>query len=57
MDEENMYYMRLILGDDPCHKVHYLMEYTDPLACLLVIMLKIKLLPQFCARVKISLRS
>ena len=29
IDEENMYYMRLILGDDPCHKVHYLMEYTD----------------------------
>lgn len=28
MDEENMYYMRLILGDDPDHKIHYLMEYT-----------------------------
>ncbi len=29
MDEENVYYMRRILGDDPDHKVHFLMEYTD----------------------------
>lgn len=29
MDEENMYYMRRILGDDPEHKIHFLMEYTD----------------------------
>ena len=29
MDEENAYYMRRILGDDPDHKVHFLMEYTD----------------------------
>lgn len=29
MDEENMYYMRQILGDDPDNKIHYLMEYTD----------------------------
>lgn len=29
MDEENMYYMRRILGGDPESKVHFLMEYTD----------------------------
>lgn len=29
MDEENMYYMRRILGNDPKSKVHYLMEFTD----------------------------
>lgn len=29
MDEENMYYMHRILGDDPENKIHYLMEYTD----------------------------
>jgi len=29
MDEENAYYMRLILGADPEHKIHNLMEYTD----------------------------
>lgn len=37
--------------------VNFLVLVRNPLACLLVIMLKIKLLPQFCARVKISLRS
>lgn len=31
MDEENMYYMKRMLGSDPDHKIHYLMEYTgDP---------------------------
>ena len=29
MDEENMYYLKRILGDDPMYKIHYLMEYTD----------------------------
>lgn len=29
MDEENMYYMHRILGDDLENKIHYLMEYTD----------------------------
>lgn len=29
MDEENMYYMKRILGNDPKYKVHYLMEFTD----------------------------
>ena len=29
MDEENAYYMRRILGDDPDRKIHFLMEYTD----------------------------
>ncbi len=29
MDEENMYYLTRILGDDPLGKIHYLMEYTD----------------------------
>ena len=29
MDEENEYYMRQILGEDPDSKIHYLMEYTD----------------------------
>ena len=29
MDEENAYYMRRILGDDPGRKIHFLMEYTD----------------------------
>ena len=29
MDEENMYYLDRILGDDTEKKVHYLMEYTD----------------------------
>ncbi len=29
MDEENMYYLKRILGDDPLGKIHYLMEYTD----------------------------
>ncbi len=29
MDEENGYYMKRILGEDPEGKVHYLMEYTD----------------------------
>ena len=29
MDEENMYYLSRILGDDPENKIHYLMEYTD----------------------------
>lgn len=29
MDEENMYYMRRMLGDDSEGKVHFLMEYTD----------------------------
>ena len=29
MDEENMYYLGRILGNDPEGKIHYLMEYTD----------------------------
>ena len=29
MDEENMYYMKRILGTDPEGEIHYLMEYTD----------------------------
>ena len=29
MDEENMYYLGRILGEDTEGKVHYLMEYTD----------------------------
>ncbi len=29
MDEENMYYMQRILGDDPEGKISYLMEYTE----------------------------
>ena len=29
MDEENMFYMNRILGDDPKGKIHYLMEYSD----------------------------
>ncbi len=29
MDEENAYYMRRIFGEDPEHKVHFLMEYAD----------------------------
>lgn len=29
MDEENMYYLDRILGEDRDGKVHYLMEYTD----------------------------
>ena len=29
MDEENMYYLKRILGEDPEGKIHYLMEYTD----------------------------
>ncbi|MGN0362346.1 MAG: low molecular weight protein-tyrosine-phosphatase [Bilifractor sp.] len=29
MDEENIYYMRQILRNDPDGKIHYLMEYTD----------------------------
>ena len=29
MDEENMYFLGHILGDDPEKKIHYLMEYTD----------------------------
>ncbi|MDD6351118.1 MAG: low molecular weight phosphotyrosine protein phosphatase [Lachnospiraceae bacterium] len=29
MDEENLYYMRKILGSDPDHKLHYLMEFSD----------------------------
>ena len=28
MDEENMFYMRRILGEDPKGKIHYLMEYS-----------------------------
>lgn len=28
MDEENMHYMQIILGDDPLNKIHYLLEYT-----------------------------
>lgn len=28
MDEENMYYMKRILGSDPEQKVHFLMEFT-----------------------------
>lgn len=29
MDEENLYYMHQILGDDPDRKFHYLTEYTN----------------------------
>ena len=29
MDEENEYFMRRILGEDPEKKVHFLMEYAD----------------------------
>jgi len=29
MDEENMYYLGRILGEDSENKIHYLMEYTD----------------------------
>ncbi|MCR4589500.1 MAG: low molecular weight phosphotyrosine protein phosphatase [Lachnospiraceae bacterium] len=29
MDEENMYYLSRILGEDTEGKIHYLMEYTD----------------------------
>ena len=29
MDEENMYYMRKILGEDPEQKIHGIMEFTD----------------------------
>ncbi len=29
MDEENMYYLGRILGEDTEGKIHYLMEYTD----------------------------
>ncbi len=29
MDEENLYYMKKMLEQDPEHKLHYLMEYTD----------------------------
>ena len=29
MDEENMYYMRKILGEDPEQKIHGMMECTD----------------------------
>ncbi len=29
MDEENMFYMKRILGDDSEGKIHYLMEYSD----------------------------
>ena len=29
MDEENMYYLDRILGEDVDGKIHYLMEYTD----------------------------
>ena len=29
MDEENLYYMKRILGSDPESKIHTLMEYTD----------------------------
>ena len=29
MDEENMYYLSRILGEDRDKKIHYLMEYTD----------------------------
>ena len=28
MDEENMFYMKRILGEDPDGKIHYLMEYS-----------------------------
>ena len=28
MDEENMFYMKRILGEDPEGKIHYLMEYS-----------------------------
>ncbi|MDD6361718.1 MAG: low molecular weight phosphotyrosine protein phosphatase, partial [Lachnospiraceae bacterium] len=28
MDEENAYYMRQILGEDPKNRVHFLMEYA-----------------------------
>jgi len=28
MDEENMFYMKRIFGDDPEGKIHYLMEYS-----------------------------
>ena len=27
-DEENMFYMKRILGEDPEEKIHYLMEYS-----------------------------
>ncbi|MGN1388625.1 MAG: low molecular weight protein-tyrosine-phosphatase [Bulleidia sp.] len=29
MDSENSFCMRRILGEDPAHKIHFLMEYTD----------------------------
>lgn len=29
MDQENSFYMHRILKDDPEHKIHFLMEYTD----------------------------
>lgn len=29
MDEENLYYMKKMLEQDPEHKLHYLMEYAD----------------------------
>lgn len=29
MDDENLYYLRRILGDDTENKIHYLVEYTD----------------------------
>ncbi|WP_108774611.1 low molecular weight protein-tyrosine-phosphatase [Lactimicrobium massiliense] len=29
MDEENIFLMKQILKEDPAHKIHYLMEYTD----------------------------
>ncbi len=29
MDEENMFYLRRILGEDVDGKIHYLMEYTN----------------------------
>lgn len=29
MDEENLYYMKRILGRDPGHKIHYLMEFSN----------------------------
>ncbi|MDD6458741.1 MAG: low molecular weight phosphotyrosine protein phosphatase, partial [Lactimicrobium massiliense] len=29
MDEENIFLMKQIFKEDPAHKIHYLMEYTD----------------------------
>jgi protein-tyrosine phosphatase len=29
MDRENLFYMKQILGSDPDHKMHYLLEFSD----------------------------